>query len=163
MRQITYLKHYYISVFLYACESWTLDAYLEQRIASFEMRCLRRLLGIDYRDHVTNVSVREQVTAVIGRHQELLEIVKTRKLKWFGHTTRRNGLAKECLQGTVSGGRSRGRPRKKWSDNIKEWTGLSFAEATRAAEHRDDWREIARRAASSSGPQQQRSTSLRDQ
>ena len=71
-----------ISVFLYACESWTLDAYLEQRIAAFQMRCLRRLLGIDYRDHVTNVSVREKVTAEIGRHQELLEIVKSRKLHY---------------------------------------------------------------------------------
>ena len=66
-------------------------------IAAFEMRCLRRLLGIDYRDHITNVSVRERVTAFIGLHQELLEIVKTRKLKWFGHTTRKNCLAKECL------------------------------------------------------------------
>ena len=101
-----------ISVFLYACESWTLDAYLEQRIAAFEMRCLRRLLGIDYRDHVTNVSVREKVTEEIGGHQELLEIVKSRKLKWFGHTTRKNCLAKECLLGTVRGGRGRGRPER---------------------------------------------------
>ena len=70
-----------ISVFLYACESWTLDVYLESRIASFEMRCLRRLLNIDYRDHVTNVSVREKVTFEIGLHQELLDIIKSRKLK----------------------------------------------------------------------------------
>ena len=79
--KIRLLRTIVISVFLYACESWTLDAYLEQRIAAFEMRCLRRLLGIDYRDHITNVSVREKVTAEIGRHQELLEIVKSRKLK----------------------------------------------------------------------------------
>ena len=97
------------------------------------MRALRQLLGIDYRDHVTNVTVRNIVTSHIGRHQELLQIVKSRKLKWFGHTTRGAGLAKMCLQGTVRGGRSRGRPRKKWSDNITEWTGLSYAEATRAA------------------------------
>ena len=154
--KIRLLRTIVISVFLYACESWTLDAYLEQRIAAFEMRCLRRLLGIDYRDHITNVSVREKVTAEIGRHQELLEIVKARKLKWFGHTTRKNCLAKECLQGTVRGGRGRGRPRKKWADNVKEWTGLSFAEATRAAERRDDWRGIVRMASSSSGPLQRR-------
>ena len=77
------------------------------------MRCLRRLLNIDYRDHVTNVSVREKVTSEIGPHQELLDIVKSRKLKWFGHTTRKNGLSKDCLQGTVCDGRVGGRPRKK--------------------------------------------------
>ena len=119
------LRSMVISVFLYACEAWTLDAYLEQRIASFEMRCLRQLLGIDYRSHTPNVKVRAIVTEAIGKHQELLEIVKSRKLKWFGHTTRSHGLAKTCLQGTVSGGRSRGRPRKKWADNVKDWTGLS--------------------------------------
>ena len=61
-----------ISIFLYACESWPLDAYLQQRIASFEMRCFRQLLGIDYRQHVTNESVRNIVTSEIGKHQELL-------------------------------------------------------------------------------------------
>ena len=100
---------------------------------------------------MSNVCVRKIVTSEIGKHQELLEIVKTRKLKWFGHTTRGDGLAKMCFQGTVSGGRGRGRPRKKWADNISEWTGLSFAEATRAADDRVAWRRLVREAASSNG------------
>ena len=124
------------------------------------MRCLCKLLNIDYKQRISNERVRAMVTSQIGRHQDLLEIVKTRKLKWFGHVTRGNGLAKMCLQGTVSGGRSRGRPRKRWSDNITEWTGLSYAEATRAADCREGWRRIVREAASSAGPQQ-RSPALR--
>ena len=147
---IRLMRSLVISIFLYACESWTLDAYLQQRIASFEMRCLRQLLGIDYKQHVTNETVRNIVTSEIGKHQTLLEIVQTRKLKWFGHTTRRrDGLAKTCLQGTVRGGRGRGRPRKKWNDNICEWTGLSFAEATTAADDREGWRQLVREATSS--------------
>ena len=152
--KIRLLRSLVISVFLYACESWTLNSYLEKRIASLEMRCLRQLLGIDYRQHITNEEVRARVTAMIGPHQDLLEIVKTRKLKWFGHTTRHNGLAKDCLQGTVQGVRKSGRPRKMWKDNIKEWTGLSLADATRMAENRDLWRDMVRVAASSDGPQQ---------
>ena len=69
--KIRLLRTLVISVFLYACESWTLDVYLQQRIASFEMRALRQFLGIDYRDHVKNVTVRNIVTSHIGRHQEL--------------------------------------------------------------------------------------------
>ena len=152
--KIRLLRSLVISIFLYACESWTLDSYLQQRIASFEMRCYRQLLGIDYKQHISNICVRKMITSEIGKHQELLEIVKTRKMKWFGHTARGGGLAKMCLQGTVRGGRSRGRPRKKWADNIAEWTGLSFAEATRAAECRVGWRGLVRKAASSDGPLQ---------
>ena len=35
-----------ISIFLYACESWTLTAELEKRTQAYEMRCYRRLLNI---------------------------------------------------------------------------------------------------------------------
>ena len=154
--KIRLLRSMVISVFLYASESWTLDVYLQQRIQAFEMRCLRKLLGIDYRQHETNENVRKKVTNEIGRHQNLLEIVKCRKLKWFGHTVRSDGLAKTCLQGTVQGGRNRGRPRKKWADNVSEWTGLSYAEATNAARCRDGWRGLVREAVSSSRPLQRR-------
>ena len=65
--------------------------------------------------------MRVMVTNEIWSHQELLEIVKTRKLKWFGHTMCADGLAKIGLQGTVRGGRNQGWPRKKWGDNVTEW------------------------------------------
>ena len=43
-----------ISIFLYACESWTLTAEIEKRTQAFEVRCYRRLLNISYKDHVIN-------------------------------------------------------------------------------------------------------------
>ena len=98
-----------ISIFLYACESWTLTAELEKRTQAFEM-------------------------------------VKKRKLRWFGHVSRSSGLAKTILQGTVK--RKRGRQKKRWEDNIKEWTGMDFASSTRAAESRSRWKGIV---ANSSG------------
>ena len=30
------------------------------------------------------------------------------------------------MPGTVKGGRRQGRQRKRWEDNIREWTGLEF-------------------------------------
>ena len=50
-----------ISIFLNACESWTLTAELEKRMKAFEMRCYRRLLIISYKDHVTNEEVRRKI------------------------------------------------------------------------------------------------------
>ena len=45
------------SIFLYACESWTLTAELQRRIRAMEMRCYRKILHISYKDHVTNKEV----------------------------------------------------------------------------------------------------------
>ena len=53
-----------------------------------------------------------------------------------------SGLAKTILQGTVKGKRKRGRQKKRWEDNIKEWTGMDFASLTRAAENRSRWKGI---------------------
>ena len=49
-----------ISIFLYACDSWTLTAELEKRTQSFEGRCYRRLLNISYKNTVTNEEVRRR-------------------------------------------------------------------------------------------------------
>ena len=89
-----------ISIFLYACESWTLTAELEKRTQAFEMRCYRRLLNISYEDHVTSEEVRRKIQVAIGDYDELLTLVKKRKLRWFGHVSRSSGLAKTILQGT---------------------------------------------------------------
>ena len=91
-----------------------------------EMRYFRKLLGISYRDHITNEEVKARVGNAIGPYEDLLTSVKRRKLKWFGHVTRSSGLAKTILQGTTQGGRRRGRQRNRWEDNIKEWTGLEW-------------------------------------
>ena len=102
-----------ISIFLYACESWTLTAELEKRKQAFEMRCYRRLLNISYKDHVTNEEVH-------------------RKTFWFskysptGHSERKI---------------KRGRQKRR-EDNIKEWTGMDFASSARAAENGTRWKGI---------------------
>ena len=76
------------SIFLYACESWTLTAELQRRIQAMEMRCYRKILHISYKAHVTNDEVRAKIQQVIAPHEDLLTIVKRRKLQWYGHVSR---------------------------------------------------------------------------
>ena len=140
--KVKLMRSLVISIFLYACESWTLTAELEKRTQAFEMRCYRRLLNISDKDHVTNEEVRRKIQAAIGEYDELLTLVKKRKLRWFGHVSRSSGFAKTILQGTVKGKRKRGRQKKSREDNIKEWTGMDFASPTRAAENRSRWKGI---------------------
>ena len=93
---------------------------------ALEMRSYRRLLNIFYKDHVTNEAARNRIQSAIGVHDDLLTMVKKRKLRWYGHIS--------FLQGTVKGARRRGRQKKRWEDNIKEWTGMGFGDSLRAAE-----------------------------
>ena len=106
-----------------------------------EMRCYRKILRISYKDLVTNEEVRAKIQQAIGPHEDLLMIVKRCRLQWYGHVSCSSGLAKIILQGTVKGGRRQGRQRKRWEDNIREWTGLEFAKSQRAVENREKWRE----------------------
>ena len=135
------------SIFLYGCESWTLLAEEERRIQAFENKCLRRLLRISYKDHKTNDFVWDSVSGLAGPQEPLLSIVKRRKLKWFGHVTRHDSLCKTVMQGTVEGGRSKGRPRKNWMDNIKEWTGLDTPTLLEQTNNRHGWRTLSSSAA----------------
>ncbi|GFR87376.1 endonuclease-reverse transcriptase [Elysia marginata] len=123
----------------HGCETWTLLADTERRIQAFENKCLRKLLRISYKDHVTNESFCKLVVAYVGPQEPFLATVKRRKLAWFGHVTRHDSLSKTILQGTVEGKRRRGRQKKAWCDNIKEWTGMAMYELVRSASDRDAW------------------------
>ena len=52
----------------------------------------------------------------------------------------RSGLAKTILQGRVKGRRRQGGQRKRWEDNVRDWTGLEFAKTHRAVENKDKQR-----------------------
>ena len=107
-----------------------------------EMRCYRKILHILYKEHVTNEEVSAKIQQAIGPHEDLLTIVKRRKLKWYGHVSRFSGLSKTILQGTVKGERRQGRQRKRWEDIIREWTGLEFGKSQRAVENREKCRKL---------------------
>ena len=116
-----------ITLFLYSCDNWTLTAELPMIIQSLEFRCFRKILHISYKDRNTKEHVRKTIIKHIGPYEDLLATVKRRKLKWYGHVTRSDGLTKVILRGAVEGKRRSGRPKKGWIDNIAEWTGTSFA------------------------------------
>ena len=69
-------------------------------------------------------------------------MVKRPKLKWYGRVSCSLGLAKTILQGTMKGGRRRGRQKKRWEDNIRKQTGLEFTKFQRALENRKKWRKL---------------------
>jgi len=117
---------------------------------SVEMWCYRRLLRIPWTQHKTN----EWILGELDVERELLGRVKSLKLGYYRHVTRKyESLEKELglIQGCAPGNRSRDRQRRRWTDDIIEWTGLTITEAARSTEDRNRWRGILRAANPSSG------------
>ena len=65
-----------------------------------------------------------------------------------------NHLARHSERGK----KTRRTKRKRWEDNIREWTGLEFGKSERAVENKEKWRKLV--AISSVVPQ--RPSRLRD-
>ena len=143
MSKIRPMRALVISIFLYACESWTLNKDLEKRIQAFEIRCFRKLLGISYRDRLTNNEVRSRIVQAAGQYDELLIIIRRRNIKWLCHVTRCSSLAKIVPHGTVPGKRGRGKPKRTWDTDLREWKGMSEEQPLRAAMKRKSWRQLA--------------------
>ena len=122
-------------------EEYIIRQFTRTKLQATDMRCFRKLLGISYRDHITNDTVRDRISQAIGPYDDILTTVKKRNLKWFGHVSRSSGLANTISQETVQGERRRGRQKKRWENNIAEWIGFKFCEAVGEAENKIKWRE----------------------
>ena len=71
-------------ILLYGSESWALTQALEDRIAAFDNFCLQCILRISYTAHVINADVRLRA----GSPPQLLPLIQTRRLRFFGHVAR---------------------------------------------------------------------------
>ena len=127
---------------LYGCESWTLLKADTARLHVFEMRCYRRMLKVSWREHRTNESILEELRT----SRQLVSAVKKRKLQYFGHITRAQNLSTHLLDGRLHGQRPRGRPKRRWLDDVKEWTSRSIVACTAAARDRRAWRRMVHTA-----------------
>ena len=86
--KIRLMRSLAMSIFLYACETWTRTADIERRKQALEMRCFRKLLGISYRDHITYEEMKARIGNAIGPYEDLLTAAKRRgtEVVWARHT-----------------------------------------------------------------------------
>ena len=98
---------------------------------------------IPYLERRINDQGRSEINFLMGPQGPLTATVKRRELAWLGYVTRHDSLSKTILQGTLGGGRRRGRQRKCWMDNIKEWTSLPMPELFTMACYRKDWKRMS--------------------
>ena len=133
--RVRMLRCYIFSVFLYGCESWTLDPVLEERMNALELYFYRRMLRISWVQKVTN----EEVLARMGKQRELLLTFKERKTRYFGHVMRgdKYELLRLIIQGKIAGKRSIGRRQNSWMKDLRRWFGITSVDIFRGATSRE--------------------------
>jgi hypothetical protein len=138
----------FLPVVLYGCETWSLTVREEHKLREFGNRVLRRIFG-------------PKTDGVMGGWRKLynedlhnlysspsiIRIIKSRRMRWVGHVARmaekRNVY--RLLVGKTEGKRPQGRPRCKWTDNIKIdllEIGLSVVDWIGLAQDRYRWRAL---------------------
>ena len=84
----------------------------------------------------------ELVMEMAGYERSLIKTIRKRQL-FFGHINRADGLEKEILNGKISGKKSRGRQRTKFTDSINKYVtgrGSPNIELIRRTDDRQDWK-----------------------
>ena len=121
------------SIILYNSETWTLKEHHKRKLRVFEMSVLKKICGVTRKDRRRNVDIRKELLI----EKDIVDLLQVRRLTYFGHVNRMGNdrYPKLLLHGHRQGHRSRGRPKKKWLDNIREDCenmNMSILQATRA-------------------------------
>ena len=111
-----------------------------KRIHAFEQWCYRKMLKISWKDKDVLKRFRE-------KEPRFDREITRQKLAYAGHILRRSGgrNALVLLEGKTKGKKAKGRPKRMWFDDIRQWTTLKdYGEVKRRAEDRVSRRAIAR-------------------
>jgi len=94
-----------------------LTSTVKRKIQAAEMLVLRLIRGVTRRDRLWNEDTKKELNV-----ERILQHVEETQLKWSGHVKRipNGSTAHHWLQWKPTTSRPRGRPRKRWLDNIRE-------------------------------------------
>ena len=90
---------------------------LERRLEAAEMWYIRRIMRISWTEKKSN----KEVTEMAGYKRSLLKTIRKRKLHFFGHINRADGLEKQILGEKMCGTKIRGRQHTKYTDSLNNF------------------------------------------
>ena len=109
---------------LYGCEAWTINNTDAKRITSFEMKCYRKILRISWIEKVTN---KEVLSRLDMKTTMLLQKAKTLYSNILVTSNAMKHLVeRHVLEARIEGRRGRGRPTRRWEQDINDWMDMSY-------------------------------------
>ena len=96
---------------LHASETWAPTASDLHRLQRNDRAMIRWMCGVKTKDGVSSENLLERMQL-----DDLIEVLRTRRLRWHGHVERSKGWIKKVQKLNPTGGRGRGRPKKTWTE-----------------------------------------------
>ena len=111
-------------VFLYGCESWTIQKAEHWRINAFQLWCWRRLLRVPWTERKSNQYFLKEISPGISLEGMMLKL----KPQYFGHLMGRvDSLEKTLILGKIEGRRRMGQQRMRWLNGITDSMDISLS------------------------------------
>jgi len=85
-----------------------------------------------------------EVLSRMNQSRKLLNHVKSRKLKYFGHVVRHPSMEKDIMLGPMPGTRRQGGQRRQWLDDVTDWAKTELPRVVNLAEDRREFRMFVR-------------------
>ena len=140
-------------VVTYAAETWVLSKEDENTLRIFERKIIRRIWGPVIENNTLRIRSNSEINKIL-RGEDLVRYIKSLRLRWMGHVERMENerIPKRLIHNDIIGVRKRGRPRKRWLQDVEQdmrrmgirgWKGK--------VQDRDEWRKIVKEAKTHNG------------
>jgi len=115
------------STMLHGSETWAPNASDLQRLRRNDCAMIRWICGAKLEDEISSAVLHQKLDL-----DEITAVVRTRRLRWYGHVQRATSCISSITRLGLPGTRDRGRPRKTWSARVRnEWLYTTWMVSTR--------------------------------
>jgi len=137
----------------YGAEAWTLTKKEEKALLIFGSKIFRRIYGPKYENGEWKSRTNRELVKM-SEGENIVKWIKGQRISWLGHLERmeEDRMLKKIFTQKLEGTRRRGRPRKRWKEEVerdlqvvgvKRWRDLVV--------DRKKWKDIVRQAKAHSG------------
>ena len=121
----------------YGCQTWSRNKQLTNKLRTAQRAMERKMLDLKLKDKIPCSEIRKRTKII-----DIIEYTLKQKWKWAGHIARLkdNRWTRRCTEWQPRRGkRSRGRPSRRWQDDITEKEGTTWI---RKAADRQRWKTL---------------------
>ena len=88
-----------------------------------------------YTAHIKN----EVVLDRMSENRELINIIRSQQMKFFGHIMRNMEIENTIVTGKIEGKRDRGKQRLTFTKSLSNWMGIEGVKMITASQDREKW------------------------
>jgi hypothetical protein len=137
----------------YGAEAWTLKKKEEQALVIFERKIFSRIYGPKYENGEWKSQTNRELEEM-RKGENIVKWIKGQKISWLGHQEgiEEDRMPKKIFTQELEGTRRRGRPRKRWKDEVdRDLQVLGVRRWRELVADRKKWKDIVRQAKVHSG------------